>query len=244
MRVTRIYTAQPLHVGAEVQLDNEQAHYLAHVLRRRVGDNITLFNGDGNEYVARLEVLTKKQAVLQVLSFAPGLTESGLEICLGIGISRGQHMDFALQKAVELGVQRIVPVLSEFSNVKIKEDRVSNKMTHWQGIIIHATEQCGRTQLAELTAPLGFEDFLREYAQGLRILLHPVASQVFADIAVKPDNVILLTGPEGGFSDSEVDMAQQQGFRLLRFGPRILRAETAVVAAVATCQSLWGDLGQ
>lgn len=243
MRKTRLYTAQTLQVEQQAALSQEQAHYLAHVLRLRCGDSVILFNGDGGEYAARIEQLSRKQAVLQVVSHQQRACESPLHICLGLGISRGQHMDTSVQKAVELGVQTIVPLITEFSNVRIKQDRIENKMAHWQHIITSATEQCGRTRLTALQRPLELADFLAQEDIGLKLMLHPDASERFADIDGKPDNVSLLIGPEGGFSDTETALARQHQFQLFRFGPRILRAETAVIAAVATCQSRWGDLG-
>lgn len=242
MRISRLYTQQGLQQGTTVQLVSEQAHYLANVLRAQTGDSVRLFNGGDEEYEARLVALTKKQAVLEILSVVSRQCESPLQLNVAIGIARGAHMDLAIQKAVELGVTRIMPLITEYSNVKIKRDRVQNKMTHWSNIIVSATEQCGRTRLTQIAEPVRLDEFLVSELDGQRLLFHPEAETTIAELDGKPDNVTLLIGPEGGFSGDEVNLARQHGCLSLYLGPRVLRAETAVVAAVACCQGQWGDL--
>lgn len=243
MRISRLYTQQGLQQGTTVQLASEQAHYLANVLRAQAGDSVRLFNGGDEEYEARLVALTKKQAELEILSVVSRQCESPLQLNVAIGIARSVHMDLAIQKAVELGVTRIIPLITEYSNVRIKPDRAQNKMTHWSNIIISATEQCGRTRLAKMAKPIRLDEFLVDGPpQGQRLLFHPEAETTIAELDGKPDNVTLLIGPEGGFSEDEVNLARQHGCQSLYLGPRVLRAETAVVAAVACCQGQWGDL--
>lgn len=242
MRITRLYTQQVLRQGTTLQLAPEQAHYLANVLRAQSGDSVRLFNDGDEEYEARLIKLSKKQAKLELLSVIPGKRESPLQLNVAIGIARGAHMDLAIQKAVELGVTCIIPLITEYSNVKIKPDRIQNKMTHWSNIIISATEQCGRTRLTQIAQPIRLDEFLIGEAEGQRLLFHPEAETTIAELDGKPDNVTLLIGPEGGFSEDEVTLAIQHGCQTLYLGPRVLRAETAVVAAVACCQGQWGDL--
>ncbi len=242
MRVSRLYVEQALECDREIRLDQEQAHYLAHVLRMRRGDKLRLFNNGEYEYAASIVELSRRDGLLAVSQRLKAGRESALQICLGIGISRGQHMDYSIQKAVELGVTRIVPVLSELSNVKLQ--RQDNKMTHWRKIIIHATEQSGRTRLARLEQPLAFSEFLADYPASLQLILQPAGETAFNDIEQQPDSISLLIGPEGGFSETELLLAQERQFLPLRFGPRTLRAETAVVAAVCVCQQRWGDLNE
>jgi 16S rRNA (uracil1498-N3)-methyltransferase len=151
-------------------------------------------------------------------------------------------MDFSIQKAVELGVNKIIPIMSEFSNVKLKGSRIQNKMTHWQNIIINAAEQCGRSRLMELVDPISFNECLALDQPSARLILHPGSSQALPDIAVDNKQLTLMVGSEGGFSDAEVNEAIDQDYIPVSMGPRILRTETAVVCAVSNAQQLWGDL--
>ncbi len=242
MRISRVYTNQALEQGTSIMLPQEQSHYLANVLRQQTGDTVILFNGTDYEYEATLIHISKKQAELKITGCIEKNVESPLQIHLAIGLAKGGHMDLAIQKAVELGVHRIIPVITEFSNVRIKADRLQNKMNHWSSIIISAAEQCGRTKLAILEQPVKLDAFLASEPVGQRLLFHPEADTTFAELDGKPDNVTLLTGPEGGFSTEEVALARDSGFKVLGLGPRILRAETAVISALACCQARWGDL--
>ncbi len=241
MRISRLYTSQALDEGTTIVLSQEQSHYLANVLRQQTGDSVILFNGSDHEYEATILQLTKKMAELSITACMEKNVESALQIHLALGLARGGHMDLAIQKAVELGVHRIIPVITEFSSVRIKADRLQNKMSHWSNIIISATEQCGRTRLAILEQPVKLDAFLASEPVGQRLLFHPEAETTFAELDGKPDNVTLLTGPEGGFSTEEIALACQSGFLVLGLGPRILRAETAVISALACCQARWGD---
>ncbi len=242
MRISRLYIDRALQLNDEIQLDKEQSHYLATVLRLRVGDSVCLFNGEDAEYFAEIFSISKKQTILVVNNKQERHRESPLIITIGIGVSRGQHMDFAIQKVVELGVSNIVPVMTEFSNVKLQVDRLENKLQHWQQIIINACEQSQRTRVPSLSAPLMFNDFVVDQSADIKLIFHPVAEHGLHSIQSQPATVCLLLGSEGGFSDTEVNLARQNGFRLVQSGPRILRAETAVVTAMTLCQYQWGDL--
>lgn len=242
MRISRLYIDGLLETGTTFKLKPEQVHYLTSVLRLRAGNQVYLFNNQDTEYLAKITELNKKTASLLIESEQRCKRESTLQTTLGIGISRGQHMDYAIQKAVELGVNVIAPLMTEFSNVKISENRLDNKLQHWQQIIIHATEQCGRTQLAELLNPQDIKTFIESNQNGLKLIFHPEADVTIKDIHKNEKGINLLLGPEGGFSDVEIEFATKHNYQLISLGPRVLRAETAVVAALTACQTTWGDL--
>lgn len=242
MRISRLYIDALLEIDTDISLTKEQAHYLATVLRMRKNDKVYLFNNEDAEYLAIINELDKKSANLSVISKQICERESTLNTTLGIGMARGQHMDFAIQKSVELGVNRIVPLITEFSNVKVSEDRVENKLQHWQQIIIHAAEQCGRTHIPQLFKPQKVNEFIISDKDALKIIFHPETDVTITQIKENPQSVSILIGPEGGFSESEIELATQNNFKLLTLGPRVLRAETAVVSALTACQFAWGDL--
>jgi 16S rRNA (uracil1498-N3)-methyltransferase len=228
--------------GEIISLPREKAHHLSHVLRMRSGDAIKLFNNTGYEFDSTIVELTKKNARIEVKESCQVDNESILKITLYLAIARGQHMDYSIQKAVELGASKIIPVMSEFSNVKLQDDRVQNKMTHWQNIIINATEQCGRNRLTELMNPVSFSECLAINDSTSRLILHPFSQQAMSAMTIDNNQLTLMIGPEGGFSDAEVSEALDKSVIPVCLGPRILRAETAVVAALSNAQQLWGDL--
>lgn len=242
MRVPRLFIDIPLTTGEIAILPRDKSHHISHVLRMRVGDSIKLFNGSGDEYESRIVEISKKDAQLEIGKPRHIANESPLTINLCLAIARGQHMDFSIQKAVELGVKNIIPVISEFSNVKLKDSRVQNKLMHWQNIIISATEQCGRGYLTQIQKPVSFSEWLSLDSTGIRLILHPIAQQAMPGIKLPNNELILIVGPEGGFSDGEVEQAQEKACESISLGPRILRTETAVVSAVSNAQQLWGDL--
>ncbi len=242
MRIPRLFIDMPLASGETVLLPRDKAHYISNVLRMRAADPIKLFNNLGYEYEARVVDITKKAAQIKVLKSIQIDNESPLKITLCLAIARGQHMDFSIQKAVELGVYNIVPVISEFSNVKLEDSRVQNKLTHWQNIIISAAEQCGRNRLTQLQKPLPFTEWLQLDTSMKRLILHPASQQSLSDIGLQENELSLIIGPEGGFSDHELKSSEEKGCIPISMGPRILRTETAVVAAVSNAQQLWGDL--
>ncbi len=241
MRISRLYIEQALSTGEIITLPRDKAHHLSNVLRVKPGDSIILFNDSGYEFDSVLVELSKKSANVEIKESRQLDNESSLNITLCLAISRAQHMDFSIQKAVELGANQIVPVKSEFSNVKLENSRVQNKLTHWQNIIINATEQCGRNRLTQLLNPVSFTECLESEDSSTKLILHPGSQLAMSAIKVE-HKLTLMVGPEGGFSDIEVNEAIEKGFKPINMGPRILRTETAVVCALSNAQQLWGDL--
>lgn len=236
----RLFTPVDLPPGAEIQLPDHAARHLA-VLRLSGGDAITLFDGQGGEFTAELTRVSPKAARARVLSKLPLERESPLPILLAQCISSGDRMDTTLQKSTELGVSRIVPVASERSVVKLSGDRAEKRVAHWRNVVIAACEQCGRNRIPEVLAITHISDFLGSAAwSGLRLLLAPDGGRKLAQLA-RPDEVTLLVGPEGGLTAREHRDAERSGFIPVRFGPRVLRTETAPLAVIAAMQTLWGD---
>ncbi len=242
MRNVRIHVETPLQSGTEVVLTPEAAHHLVTVLRLRVGAEVELFDGAGGSHRGRILAAGKRSATVQLEAFADGDRESRLKITLVQGISRGQHMDYTLQKAVELGVTRIAPVLTEYSNVRLDEARAERRTEHWRRVVIGACEQSGRNLVPEVIAPQPLLTWLEQDHAGSRLILDPEASQGLGALPRPASDMSLLSGPEGGLSPMEVRTAIAQGWQPVRLGPRILRTETAAVAALAACQAFWGDL--
>ena len=242
MRIPRLFVDINLSFGESVLLPRDQAHHISHVLRMRFGDAIMLFNNSGFEFESIIIELSKKGAMVDVGASRQVENESPLNISLCLAISRAQHMDFSIQKAVELGVKNIVPVMSEYSNVKLQAGRLQNKLTDWPNIIINAAEQCGRNRLTQLQAPVTFSEWLASDVSTTRLILHPGSQQSMSAIEGISNGLTLMIGPEGGFSVKEVFVAQEKGYVSINLGPRILRTETAVVCAVSNAQQLWGDL--
>ena len=240
MPTPRIYVSIALSPGARILLPSAQARHVGQVLRLTPGAPLTLFNGDGHEYPARLLETSREATRLVVESRAEQEPKPPLAIHLAIGISKGERMDFALQKAVELGVDAITPLFTERSQVKLDAERLNKRLEHWRGIIVSACEQCGRRRLPTLHRPQPLEPWLMVQTAG-GLLLDPHASQALANLPPPLSEVTLLVGPEGGLSPSEHALAEHQGFRGTRLGPRILRTETAPLAAIAVIQALWGD---
>lgn len=243
MPTPRIYLPTPLHPGAEVALDARAAGHAVRVLRLRAGDALVLFNGDGNDYTAELIDVRKEHAVCRIHTARERPTESTLSIELAQGISRGERMDYTLQKAVELGVQRIVPLATERSQVKLSGEREEKRLQHWQGIILHACEQSGRSRVPELLPVQRLDQWLATRPRaGQALFLDPEGDVSVSGLKGPVDTLSLLVGPEGGLSPAERELAVRGGFLRLRLGPRILRTETAAVAALAALQGIWGDL--
>jgi 16S rRNA (uracil1498-N3)-methyltransferase len=241
MRIPRFYCPQLRQDETAVELPESVHRHAVQVLRLKPGAVIRLFDGKGMEFEAELTEVEKRRSQVQLIERLENDSESPLNITLLQGISRGERMDFAIQKAVELGVSTIVPVVTERCNVQLKQDRAQKRLDHWQGVLVSACEQSGRAFLPELTAVTSLEEALSAGQSQLKLVLDPRASQSFNDLT-PPQTLSLLIGPEGGLSDAELDLAAQHGFTALQFGPRILRTETAAVAALAVVQTLWGDL--
>ena len=240
----RIYPPAPLKVGAQITLGQQASRHILRVLRLRVGAELMLFDGRGGEYQARLGDGGPRQAIADITAFTDIERESRLEIHLAQVIARGERMDQIIQKAVELGVRRITPLTSARCGVRLEPAKAEKRMTHWQGVNVSACEQCGRNRLPEIDDCVDIMPWLAAGRDGAgrRLILHPEASEDLSAQAAPEDNrVTLLIGPEGGLNPSEVDTAMRLGFRAIQLGPRILRTETAGMAAVATLQTLWGD---
>ena len=242
MRAVRHHVDLPLREGAIVELPEVAVARLVRVLRLGPGDRVQLFNGDGRDYEAELLAAGKRGAQARVLSSRNVDNESPLRITLAQGIARGEKMDWVLQKATELGVARIAPVVSERTEVKLDAERAGKRDAHWRGVVAGACEQSGRARLPELLPPGSLADFLSREDSTRRYALDPGASATLASLELAPgDSLCLLVGPEGGLSERDLAMARAAGFEGLRLGPRILRTETAALAAIAGLNALYGD---
>lgn len=243
MRIPRIYTDSDLAAGHTCQLDDNAAQHVGRVLRMQPGQELLLFNGDGHDYQATIVEAGKKQVTVEVTDNTPNTTESPLHITLGQTLSKGDRMDYAVQKAVEMGVTRIVPLTTERCDVKLKGDREDKRLRHWQQVAISAAEQCGRARVPEILPVMTPEQWFAEAGTcDLKLVLHHRTEQSLDSLA-RPTSVALMIGPEGGLTADEITSAAQAGFLPVALGPRVLRTETAPVAAMALCQWLWGDVG-
>ncbi|MBC2654347.1 16S rRNA (uracil(1498)-N(3))-methyltransferase [Pseudomonas sp. MSSRFD41] len=238
MRLSRFFIDTPLGLG-EHELPEAQAHYIARVLRMAEGDALQVFDGSGQEFRGTLVEVGKKRVRISLDESFAGQPESPLRIHLGQGLSRGERMDWAIQKATELGVDQITPIFSERCEVRLKDERADKRLLHWRQVAISACEQCGRSKVPVIHPPLLLADWLKQTAADLKLVLHPVAQPL--ESHARPGTLAFLIGPEGGLSDAEVEQAQGAGFLPARLGPRVLRTETAPVVALAVAQQLWGD---
>ncbi len=242
MRVIRIFQPGPLGAEQSVQLNDDACHHLVNVLRVKVGQPLVLFNGDGCDYPADVTAVGKRRVDVEVNARISLTTESPLALHLGQGVSKGDRMDFVLQKSVELGVTEITPLITERCNIKLNTERWEKKHQQWQKIIIGACEQSGRNVVPTLHPPVSLQDWLSQSTQQLRITLHPRAERGFADLPRPQQGCRLLIGPEGGLSDAEIHRTQEAGFDAVRLGPRVLRTETAALTSISILQSQFGDL--
>lgn len=243
MPIPRFYCAMSLPPGRRVMLPDAVARHAVGVLRLRDGDDVILFNGDGSECVGQLVKAGKGAEVLLKATCAP-VRESSLDVTLVQGVSSGERMDYTLQKAVELGIARIQPVMMKRTIVRLDEEKRVKRRRHWQGVVVSACEQCGRNRLPEVAPILDFAAWLAtpDAHAGLRLLLDPEAESRLRQLDPPVEPVSLLAGPEGGFDPGEREALRRAGFRPLSLGPRILRTETAAVTALAVMQGLWGDI--
>jgi 16S rRNA (uracil1498-N3)-methyltransferase len=242
MRIPRLYHPELLHVDQMVTLNKDASNHVINVLRLKNEHPVVLFNGDGNEYSAELQITGKRQAEALILSKLSMNVESGLNVHLGQGISKGDRMDFVIQKAVELGVAEITPLITERCVVKLNQERWQKKLLQWQKIAISACEQCGRNVVPTIHSPLALQEWMQQSTRQLRLTLNPKAQMRMLQLHPPKDGVRLLIGPEGGFSDAEVYQAEQIGFYDVSLGPRVLRTETAALASLAILQAQFGDL--
>jgi len=240
MRSHRFYTDIALNKNTSVELPPEAAHHCAQVLRYKVTDQLTVFNGDGYDYSATVSAIEKKRCQIRIDSKSFSNNESPLKIHLIQGIARGDKMDLIIQKAVELGVIEITPLFTERCNVKLDKKRLDKKIIHWQKTIISACEQSGRSIIPQLNQPVSIEQ-LKLSKNTNTVLLEPTANDTFSSITIN-DSVNLLIGPEGGFSDKDLAQARDLNIRGIKLGPRILRTETAGLSVIAILQNRYGDL--
>lgn len=246
MNATSMLSAPRFHVppglspGAELSLPARAAQHVA-VLRLRPGDAVILFDGSGGEYTCTLSRIGKSETRVRVATRNDVERESALDITLAQGLSSSDRMDYALQKATELGVSRIQPIATERSVVRLSDDRAERKLTHWQNVVIAACEQCGRNRVPDVAPVVTLAAYLTSVrANALRLLLVAEAKLRLRDL--QPANTIeVLIGPEGGLTEFERQSAERAGFTPVRLGPRVLRTETAPLAAISTLQAMWGD---
>lgn len=241
---TRLFVSGALINNAEIAIDGDRARYLSKALRARVGDTVSVFNGDGPQWPATITRIDKHEVLLLLGESVDANTESPLKIHLVQGVSRGERMDLVVQKATELGVKRITPVLTEYGVVKLDADRAEKRRAHWQNIATSACEQSGRTRIPLIDTPLTLKHWFgaKPPELDMEIILQPRASTPLATLAAPKTKVCALIGPEGGFSDTEYGDARVSGFAAVSLGPRVLRTESAAIATLAVLQSLWGDL--
>lgn len=242
MRIPRFFTDQALHPELEVVLERNLSHYICTVLRLKEGAPIVLFNGNGCDFPAQVAQLHKKQCTAFIDAQISLHVESPLSIHLAQGVSKGDRMDFALQKAVELGVTEVTPVITEFCNVKLNEERWAKKHEQWLKIMIAACEQSQRNILPTLHQPVVFSRFIGQQYNKKKLILAPGSQHYLSSVIRSESGYLLLIGPEGGFSDQEIYTAEQVGYTSVNMGPRILRTETAALASIAVLQALHGDL--
>jgi 16S rRNA (uracil1498-N3)-methyltransferase len=254
----RFYNPENLKIGATVKLSDNAAAHATRVLRLEISDEIVLFNGDGNDYNCAIASIKKNETLVIVKSFVKITNESPLKITLLQGVSSGDRMDYTIQKAVELGVTAIVPIITTRSVVKLSNERAEKRLAHWQNVVHSACEQSGRAIIPPVSAPVQLSAWLQANTradsgdaknksdESTRILLNPTGALRLAELPKPVDNielrpVELLVGAEGGLSQSEIDTALSQGFQSVVLGARILRTETAALVAIAAMQTLWGD---
>ena len=238
----RLYCDLALSPGAEIVLPEAAAHHSVTVLRLQVGDTLNLFNGEGGEYRATLVAVNKRETRARLLEFDATERESPVDITLALGISAGERMDYSLQKATELGVTSIQPLATERSVVKLAGERADKRLQHWQHVVIAACEQCGRNRVPAVAPVQKLFAYLADVDRSKRrLLLSPDAATPLKRVAPAA-GVILLIGAEGGLAPAEYQAAEASGFEPVKLGPRILRTESAPVAALAVLQALWGDL--
>ena len=240
MRISRIYTEQLLKQQSQIKLIGQQAHYLSKVLRLKANASLILFNGDGYDYKSLVTDIDKHSITLDIQESAVANSESPLHSILGLGLSRGERMDIAIQKSTELGVTEIVPLFTEFSEVKLQGERLQKKVKHWQQVAISACEQSGRNRPPKVHPPETLSSWCSQVDCELKLIFEPNINKALPT-EEKITQVALLTGPEGGFSEKELNTAANSDFKAVQLGPRILRTETAPIAALTSLQLLWGD---
>lgn len=242
MHIPRIHISSKLDVGQTIALENAAASHISRVLRMKEGDTLIAFNGEGGEYAANITSAERHHVTIQIEKFTDKDCESPIKISLVQGISRGERMDYTIQKAVELGVHEIIPVFTERGVVHLKGERLLKKERHWQAVAVSACEQCGRNTIPLVHPPLTLKDWLTEGdILSIALVLDPLATQNIKQACSGDRAVTLLAGPEGGLSEEEMKIVRESGFTGIQLGPRVLRTETAALAAIAALQTLYGD---
>lgn len=240
--IPRIYLKHVLHQGLRIECDTNQSHHLLRVLRLRVGDALIVFDGQGGEYQATLTSAEKRNAQIEVRQFVDINHESPLHIDLYLSICKPERMDWAVQKASELGVQSIFPVMTEFCSIKLDAARLTKKREHWQQIVISACEQSARHHIPQVAKIQPFVDAITSNPQHDKIICHQIKTNCEKTLPEKTDQIALFIGPQAGFSDDEIELALANSAFPLTFGPRLLRTETATTAAISLLQHRWGDM--
>tara|TARA_B110000858_G_scaffold17319_1_gene17493 strand:+ start:31266 stop:31991 length:726 start_codon:yes stop_codon:yes gene_type:complete len=241
MRLSRVHLDSLLELNSVISLPKETAHYLSNVLRLRIDDELLVFNAQQGEFLAKVSAVAKRAVDIELIELKRNAnTAAALSLHLLLGLSRGDRMDFAVQKSTELGVSDITPVYTEFGEVRLKAERVEKKLQHWQKIAISACEQSGRLDVPVIHSPITLMDLPSSECVN-KWMLEPSGSDTLPQ-SIRENNIELLIGPEGGFSATEIDWAQGSGFKIVALGSRILRTETAPVAALAILQHKYGDM--
>lgn len=242
MRKIRIYTQDNIVPPAEVPLHEAGRHHLYTVLRKKAGDEIYLFNDSDREYKTRIKAISKKECLLEILATEECQRESNLDITLYQALSKNDKMDWVIQKSVELGISRIVPVITEHSQIKLNSEKANKKREHWQSVIVSACEQSGRCRVPQVQLPENIKSAIDNCTSRHRLILHPHQGGKLHELDIdNKDSIALFIGPEGGFSEQEIKQCLASGFQSIRFGPRILRTETAPIAILGALQAIWGD---
>ncbi|MCB1849983.1 MAG: 16S rRNA (uracil(1498)-N(3))-methyltransferase [Gammaproteobacteria bacterium] len=243
MRIPRIFTTLPLQVGSELELEQHCVRHLLQVLRLKTGAPLILFNGDSRDYSGKLIECGRKMVRVAISDCSDTEPPPLLEVNLGLGLSKGERMDFAIQKSVELGVTSITPLLTEHAVVRLTDERLANRTEHWRRVVTAACEQSGRRRLPDFNAPLALTQWLAvvDKPEASGVLLDHRACHTLDQINCEGQTINLLIGPEGGLSAAERKAAQAAGFQPVQLGPRTLRTETAPLAAISAIQMLWGD---
>jgi len=241
-RLSRVYTEQPLLSADSVELVGSVSHYLTRVLRLSEGDSVSLFNGDGRDYSGEICEIQRQRLLVRINRNELKSNESPLKITLVQAISRGERMDYSLQKATELGVFCIQPVTSRRVEVRLDKKRQAKRLAHWQSVVVSACEQSGRAVVPEVKAPLSLSEWLAVSETVQRLVLDPVAETGMSSLPITGNAVSVLVGPEGGFTSKELDDVRVMGVMAVSLGPRVLRTETAGPAAIAVLQAGMGDL--
>lgn len=244
MQIPRVHSPVPAHSGRTIDLGESAARHVTRVLRLGIGDPIIVFDGSGTDYDAEITACGRRTVTVQVGAARVTRRESPLHATLFQGLCRGSRMDTVIQKATELGIHAIRPVVTARSVVRVDDDRLPARLAHWRGIATSACEQCGRSVVPEVHAPIGFAEIGAVVpGECLRLVLDPEAGQTLPAAAERPRAIALMVGPEGGWSTDERATLVRTGWRSLRLGPRVLRTETAPVVALSVLQFVWGDLG-